>query len=106
MKIRILQAKDKDGQWYDDAYAFEDTHSEVVFRYNLTWENIGSYYNSKLQETGISLDEIDTVINPGDKMSWLPVTEIADDQVEAYLEAINEKCAIPKPGPISQALPT
>jgi hypothetical protein len=106
VRIRILQAKDEDGHWYDDAYAFEDTTDHIVFRYNLTWEHIGSYYNGKLQETGVSLDEINTVIDPGDGMSWLLIEEVEDDQVESYLEALDEKCGIPKPRPIVQALPT
>lgn len=105
MRVRILQAKDEDDEWYDDAYAFENAAGQVIFRYNLTWERIGSYYNSKLQETDVSLDEIDTVIDPGDEMRWLPIEEIPDNQVEVYLEALDEKCAIPKPRPITQALP-
>jgi hypothetical protein len=105
MRVRVIQAKDEDGQWYDDAYAFERSDGQVVFRYNLAWENIGSYYNGRLQETGISLDEVDTVINPGNEMRWLPVEEIVDEQIKSYLEALDERCAIPKPGPIAQALP-
>jgi hypothetical protein len=43
MKVRRLQRKDDEGQWYDDAYAVEESSGQVVFHYNLTWEKIGSY---------------------------------------------------------------
>lgn len=62
MKVRILQFRDEDGQWYDEAYAFEDSTGQVTFRYNLTWERIGSVYNGKLKESGVTLDQIETVI--------------------------------------------
>jgi hypothetical protein len=34
-------------------------------------------------------------------MCWLPVEVIETDQVEAFLVELNERCAIPKPQPIS-----
>jgi hypothetical protein len=36
-------------------------------------------------------------------MRWLSIEVIEDDQVEAFLEELNEACAIPKPRPISMA---
>lgn len=104
MRVRILQAKDDDNTWYDDAYAFEDSAGQVVFEYNLTWEKIGSYYNGKLRESGVSLDQIEMVIDPGERMQWLPVQTVADEEAEVFLEALNEACAIPKPRSIKQRL--
>ena len=102
MRLRRLQYQEDDGQWYD-AYAFEDHTSQVIFRYNLTWEQVGSIYNGKLQETNIPLEEVETVIMPGDEWRWLPIEVIAEDQVETFLEQLEEVCAIPKPQPISTA---
>jgi len=83
------------------AYALEKSDGRVVFHYNLTWEQIGSHYNGKLQETQVSLDEIETVLMPGDAAHWrwLPIEVIEAEQAEAYLEQLNERCCIPKPQP-------
>lgn len=101
MKLRRLQRQDKNDQWYDDAYVYEDNEGQVIFRYNLTWDRVGSTYNGKLRETGVSLEEVETVLRPGDRFRWLPIEVIEEDQVEAFLEELNEACAIPKPRPIS-----
>ena len=104
MRVRILQARDDDGQWYEEAYAYEDNTGQVIFVYNLLWERVGSYYNGKLKETGTSLEEIETTIEPNnDDLRWMPIEVIDKDQVEAYLEELNEACVIPKPRPISIA---
>jgi len=42
MKLRRLQRQDEDDRWYDDAYAYEDNEGQVIFRYNLTWDRVGS----------------------------------------------------------------
>jgi hypothetical protein len=102
MRVRTLQIKDDDGQWYDEGYAFEDETGQIFFRYNLLWERIGSFYNGKLKETGVSLEAIETVIEPNnDALRWLPIAVVEADQVETYLEQLDEACAIPKPQPIS-----
>jgi hypothetical protein len=106
MRLRRLQTTDDNIEWYDDAYAYEDGGGQVVFCYNLAWDRVGSHYNGKLQETGVSLDEIETVIEPNnDKLHWLPTEVIEEDQVESYLEALDEACAIPKSQPISMPKP-
>lgn len=97
MRIRILEAKDEDGRWYQEAYAYEADPGQVLFVYNLLWERVGSYYNDKLKETGISLEKIETVIEPdNDDLRWLPVEVIEENEVEAYLEKLDETCGIPK----------
>jgi hypothetical protein len=106
MKLRRLQRQDKQDRWYDDAYAFEDSEGQVIFRYNLTWDRVGSIYNGKLQESGVSLAEIETVLQPGDRFRWLPLEVIEEDEVETFLEALDEACAIPKPRSIAKALAT
>jgi hypothetical protein len=103
MRLRRLQRKDEEG-WYDDAYAFEDDADEVIFRYNLTWERIGSRYNGKLRESRVSLAEIETVIEPNEGLRWLPIEVIAEEEVESFLAALDETCAIPKPRPIALTL--
>ena len=103
MRLRRLQRQDKNDKWYHDAYAFETSESQVVFRYNLTWDRVGSTYNGKLQKSGVSLEEIETVLQPGDRFRWLSIEVIDDDQVETFLEELDEACAIPKPRPVSIA---
>ncbi len=102
MRLRRLQRKDD--EWYDDAYAVEDSTGQVIFHYNLTWERIGSFYNGQLQETGVSLEEIETVIQPSDGLRWLPIEVIAEEEVESFLEALDEACDIPKPRSIAHTL--
>lgn len=99
-----MQFKDDDGQWYDDAYAFENDAGQVVFRYNLTWEQVGSIYNGKLQETDVSLEEIETVIMPGDEWRWLPIEVVAKEEAASFLKALDEICDIPKPRSIAHCL--
>ena len=102
MKIRRLQRQDEHNQWYDDAYAFENDKGQITFCYNLTWERVGARYNKKIAETGIPLEEIETVLPlDGETMRWLPIEVIETDQVEAFLVELDERCAIPKPRPIS-----
>jgi hypothetical protein len=105
MKVRRLQRQDKRDQWYDDAYAYENETGQVIFCYNLTWDRVGSTYNGKLQESGVSLEAIETVLQPGDRFRWLPVEVVAEEEVEAFLEALDEACAIPKPRPIKMVHP-
>jgi hypothetical protein len=93
MKVRRLQRQDKRDQWYDDAYAYENETGQVIFCYNLTWDRVGS------------LEAIETVLQPGDRFRWLPVEVVAEEEVEAFLEALDEACAIPKPRPIKMVHP-
>ncbi len=108
MRARILQRKDDDGQWFDDCYALENSDGQVKFETNLTWEKIGLYYNRKLQETGVSLDEIETVLMPGNEEDWrwLPVEVVEENESETFLEDLNERCCIPKPRSIADRLQT
>lgn len=104
MKVRRLQTTDNQSDWYNDAYALEDEQGRVVFHYNLGWERIGSYYNGQLQESGVTLAEIERVINPGKAWRWQLIEEVAAEEAEAFLEALNEACAIPKPRSIAHKL--
>jgi hypothetical protein len=102
MRLRRLQQRDEVEGWYDDAYVYENEDGRLVFCYNLTWERVGARYNKKFAETGVSLEEIETVLPLDDQsMRWLPVEVIEADQVEAFLAELDERCAIPKPRPIS-----
>lgn len=107
MRIRRLQRQDEDGQWYDDAYVTEDIIEDgieiLVFHYNLTWDRVGSAYNEKLQEAGVPLDEIETVLQAGETFRWQTVEIIPDDEVGEFLKQLNEECAIPTPQPIMPA---
>jgi hypothetical protein len=104
MKLRKLQRLDEDGVWFGDAYAFENSEGQVVFQYNLAWGRVGAACNVKLRESGVSLEEIETVISSGDELRWLPVEVIEEEEVEAFLAALDEACAIPKPRSIAHAL--
>jgi hypothetical protein len=102
MRLRRLQQWDEVEGWYDDAYIYENEGGKLVFCYNLTWERVGARYNKKFAETGVSLEEIETILPlDGQTMRWLPVEVIEADQVEAFLAELDEKCAIPKPRSIS-----
>ena len=104
MRIRRLQRQDEDGQWYDDAYVTEevcaDNQETLIFHYNLTWDRVGSAYNATLQETDLPLDEIETLLQPGETFRWLPAETIPEDAAQYFLEQLNEACAIPTPQPI------
>lgn len=76
----------------------------MIFRYNLTWEQVGSIYNGKLEETGVSLEEIETVIMSGDEWRWLPIEVVAEEEAASFLETLDEACAIPKPRSIAHRL--
>ena len=78
MRIRRLQRQDETGLWYDDAYAFEDDHGKVEFRYNLTRDRVGSAFNTRLSDTQSRLDAIESLIQPGAGFRWLPVETIPD----------------------------
>lgn len=84
MRWRQLQRQGDEGQWFDDAYAFEDSAGQVIFRYNLTWGRVGARCNGKIREAGISLEEIETIIPSGKGLRWLPVQVIADEAAEAF----------------------
>lgn len=104
MRVRILQFKDEDGQWYDEAYAYEDSTGQVTLYYNLTWERVGSVYNGKLKERAVALDQIETVIPPNDDRRWLPVQVLQEEAAASLLAALDETCAIPKARSIAQSL--
>ena len=97
MKIRILEAKDEDQRWYQEAYVYETVSGQLKFIYNLLWERVGAYYNNKIIETGVSLEEIETVIEPdNDNLRWLPVEVIEDHEIETFLAKLDISCGIPK----------
>lgn len=97
MRVRKLQRKDENGAWFDDCYAFENEMGRVVFQYNLAWGRVGAACSVKIRKAGTSLEAIETVIPAGESLRWLPIEVIEDDQVEAFLEKLNEACDIPKP---------
>lgn len=98
MKIRRLQRKDEHEQWYDDAYVYEDAKGQVIFCCNLTWESVGRRYYREFKESGVLIQEVETVLPlDGQTMRWLPVEVIEADQVEAYLEKLDQICAIARP---------
>ncbi len=104
MKIRRLQRKDEHDQWYDDAYVYEDKDGQVIFRCNLTWESVGRRYYRVFKESGIPIEEIETVLSlDGQTMRWLELEVITDDQIEVFLEKLDETCAIPKPRSVTMA---
>jgi hypothetical protein len=99
MRIRRLQRR-LDGVWVDDAYVYEKQNGQVIFRYNLTWERIGSNMNGLLRAAGTPIETIETVISPSEDLRWLPIEIIENEQAPAYFAALDQACAIPKPQPI------
>ena len=104
MKIRRLQRKNEHDQWYDDAYVYEDEDGQVIFCCNLTWESVGRRYYRAFKESGVPIEEVETVF-PLDRqtMRWLEIEVITDDQVELFLEKLDEACAIPRPRSVTMA---
>jgi len=98
MRVRILQRK-FDHEWLDDAYVYEDQAKNLVFRYNLTWESMGSKYAGQIQEAKVTLAEIETILPNGERMRWLAIETIPDDERETFLEKLDERCCIPRPQP-------
>ena len=104
IRVRRLQRHSEEEGWYDDAYVLEDEKGQLRFCYNLTWDRVGAKYNDRLQTSAKSLDEIETVLELGDRLRWLAIEEVEDDQVQAFLEELDERCAIPKPRSIADKL--
>lgn len=104
MKIRRLQRKDEHEQWYDDAYVYENEDGQVIFCCNLTWESVGRRYYKAFQESGVPIEDVETVLSlDGRTMRWLPLEVIADDQVALFLEKLDEACDIPGPRSVTMA---
>jgi len=101
MRARVLQRKGDKG-WFDDCYAVEDSEGQIKFVTNLSWEKVGLYYQRQLEESGVSLEEIETVIMPGDPKDWqwLPIEACDDGEAEAFLEGLDRRCHIPRRGAV------
>ncbi len=104
MRVRRLQYNEEGVGWYDDAYAYENEHGQVIFCYNLTWEKIGGRFGQQMREQQTSLEAVETVIRPTDRLRWLPIEDIPDAETEAFLAVLNEACAIPSPRSIKDSL--
>jgi hypothetical protein len=97
MRVRKVQRLDEEGAWFDDCYAFENSEGDVVFRYNLAWGRVGAACNVKIREGDTPLEEVESVIPPGDALRWLPVEVVPDEEAAAFMEALDEVCDIPRP---------
>ena len=105
MRLRRLQYKNDKAQWRDEAYAIEKEDGQVVLRYSvLTWGRVGATYNSRLKESKVTLENVDTVVEPdNDVLKWQPIEIVEDSEAEAYVEALNEACYIPDPRKLKKA---
>jgi hypothetical protein len=95
MKYRRLQRRFDSGEWTDDAYAYENQHGQVVFRYNLTWGRMGSHLNQQIKERGLSLTMLEKLLPSGKELRWLPIQVITDEQSAVFCAALDQACAIP-----------
>ena len=98
MRVRILQ-RHLDDEWLDEAYVYEAQDNNLVFRYNLTWESMGSKYAGQIQAAQVTLEDLETILPHGDKMRWLEIETILDDDRDMFLEKLDERCCIPRPQP-------
>ena len=105
MRLRKLQRRNESKTWFDDVYVYEDNTGQVTFCYNLAWGRIGSFYVGKIREIGATLADIETLIAPNENLRWLPIEIIDDDQAEAYLDELDQACAIPYPRPATKVIP-
>lgn len=104
MRLRRLQSIADDGQqWLEEAYAYELPDGSVRFRYNpMVWEGLGARHNRTLKAQGTSLEQIETVIQTGDRLRWLAIEELEGDPEEIKAR-LDEACRIPKPQRITVA---
>jgi hypothetical protein len=96
MKVRRLQRLNDKQQWVDCAYAYEKPDGQPYFRFNsVLWGHAGDRYNALLGKSDTKLEDIETVIKPGQTLRWLPIEQIAgtDDEIKAVLD---ESCNFPK----------
>ena len=104
MKIRRFQVLDEDQQWLDEAYAYEKPDGQVGFRYNvLTWGRVGASINQKIEQQGIQLESIETIVPPDDETRWLDIEDI-EGQPGEIKAALDEVCQFPKPRSIAHKL--
>jgi hypothetical protein len=97
MRVRKLQRLDEEGHWFDDAYAYEKSSGHVVFRYSVAWGRIGAKCNRTIREDEVKLEDIETVIPPGDELRWLDIIIIPDDESPQALLELSKACAVPEP---------
>ena len=104
MRIRRLQQL-LDDQWEDHGYAYEREDGRASFRYNtLVWGQIGARYNVQLREAKTKLEDVHTIIPPGDRLQWLEIEEI-DGDPEGIKARLDEACQIPRPMKVGSAKP-
>jgi hypothetical protein len=97
MRVRKLQRLDEEGHWFDDAYAYEDSNGDVVFRYSVAWGQVGANYYKTIYRDKVKLEDIETVIPPGDELRWLDIIIIPDDEAPQALLELSKACAVPEP---------
>lgn len=56
------------------------------------------------QTTPEKQKEAELSIPPGEELRWLPIEVVAEEQIESFLAALDEACAIPKPRSIAHRL--
>lgn len=104
IRVRLLQTKDTQDEWYDDSYMVESPDGKLSFHYNLTWDRVGARINSQLKTGDFILEEIEAVLPTGENQQWLEIVEVEDDRSESFLEELDARCAIPKPRSIKDSL--
>jgi len=88
-------------KWLDEAYAYEQPDGTVRFRYNpMVWEGVGVRHNRTLKAQGTPLEEIETVILPGDRLCWLEI-EVIEGDLEIIKARLDEAYQIPRPQRVS-----
>ena len=90
VKFRRLQVCDKRGRWYTDAYAIEDEHRQVLLRYPLSWEHLGSDYNAQIRKLELSLEQLEMLLK-GPQLRWLAVESLALDFAHA-IKQLDREC--------------
>lgn len=92
IRYRRLQVCDNRGRWYTDAYAVEDEQGQVLLRYPLSWEHLGSDYNARIRERKLSLEQLENLLK-GPRLRWLAVESLALDFAHA-VEQLDRECGL------------
>lgn len=92
-RFRKLQRKGPDGSWDADAYTIETESGRIVFRYPITWEHIGGLFNNRIDKEGLSLEDLDVLLDGSEGLRWARV-ETLEIEPAAAIALLDVECGV------------